>query len=144
MLVLLVVLVNVRLTPSLPVSAEEVLTTFPLLTCRFMPIEELKVVLLVPVSKLVDEVPSLAREAVSVPTVPSVTAMLAVTPLLVSIATDSPESVLKVDLLPELPSAFAVLPDPPLKDISIKVEPSGLSVLTTWVVIPLVESVVAG
>ena len=109
-----------------------------------MPIEELKVVLLVPVSKLVDEVPSLAREAVSVPTVPSVTAMLAVTPLLVSIATDSPESVLKVDLLPELPSAFAVLPDPPLKDISIKVEPSGLSVLTTWVVIPLVESVVAG
>ena len=138
-------LVIVRLTPSFPVSAEEVLTTFPLLTCRFMPIEELKVVLLVPVSKLVDEVPSLAREAVSVPTVPSVTAMLAVTPLLVSIATDSPASVLKVDLLiPELPSAFVVLPDPPLKDISIKVEPSGLSVLSTWVVIPLVESVVAG
>ena len=110
-----------------------------------MPIEELKVVLLVPVSKLVDEVPSLAREAVSVPTVPSVTAMLAFTPLLVSIATDSPESVLKVDLLiAELPSAFVVLPDPPLKDISIKVEPSGLSVLSTWVVIPLVESVVAG
>ena len=105
-------LVIVRLTPSFPVSAEEVLTTFPLLTCRFMPIEELKVVLLVPVSKLVDEVPSLAREAVSVPTVPSVTGMLTVTPLLVSIATDSPASVLKVDLLiPELPSAFVVLPD---------------------------------
>ena len=138
-------LVIVRLTPSFPVSAEEVLTTFPLLTCRFMLIDELKVVLLVPVSKLVVEVPSLAREAVSVPTVPSVTAMLAFTPLLVSIATVSPESVLKVDLLiAELPSAFVVLPDPPLKDISIKVEPSGLSVLTTWVVIPLVESVVAG
>ena len=112
-------LVIVRLTPSFPVSAEDVLTTFPLLTCRFILIEELKVVLLVPVSKLVDEVPSLAREAASVPSVPSVTAMLAVTPLLVSIATDSPESVLKVDLLPELPSAFAVLPDPPLKDILI-------------------------
>ena len=112
-------LVIVRLTPSFPVSAEEVLTTFPLLTCRFILIEVLKVVLLVPVSKLVDEVPSLPREAASVPSVPSVTAMLAVTPLLVSIATDSPESVLKVDLLPELPSAFAVLPDPPLKDISI-------------------------
>ena len=112
-------LVIVRLTPSLPVSADEVLTTFPLLTCRFMLIEELKVVLLVPVSKLVDEVPSLAREAASVPRVPSVTAMLAVTPLLVSIATCSPESVLIVDSLPELPSAFAVLPDPPLKDISI-------------------------
>ena len=109
-------LVIVRLTPSFPVSAEEVLITFPLLTCRFILIEELKVVLLVPLSKLVDEVPSLARDAASVP---SVTAMLAVTPLLVSIATDSPESVLKVDLLPELPSAFAVLPDPPLKDISI-------------------------
>ena len=138
-------LVIVRLTPSFPVSAEEVLTTFPLLTCRFMLIDELKVVLLVPVSKLVVEVPSLAREAASVPTVPSVTAMLAFTPLLVSIATVSPESVLKVDLLiAELPSAFVVLPDPPLKDISIKVEPSGLSVLSTWVVIPLVESVVAG
>ena len=138
-------LVIVRLTPSFPVSAEEVLTTFPLLTCRFMLIEEVKVVLIVPLSKLVDEVPSLARKAVSVPTVPSVTAMLAFTPLLVSIATVSPESVLKVDLLiAELPSAFVVLPDPPLKDISIKVEPSGLSVLTTWVVIPLVESVVAG
>ena len=113
-------LVIVRLTPSFPVSAEEVLTTFPLLTCRFMLIEELKVVLLVPVSKLVDEVPSLAREAASVPTVPSVTAMLAVTPLLVSIATDNPESVLKVDLLiAELPSAFVVLPDPPLNDISM-------------------------
>ena len=109
-------LVIVRLTPSFPVSADEVLTTFPLLTCRFILIEELKVVSLVPLSKLVDEVPSLAREAVSVP---SVTAMLAVTPLLVSIATDSPESVLKVDWLPELPSTFAVLPDPPLKDISI-------------------------
>ena len=138
-------LVIVRLTPSFPVSAEEVLTTFPLLTCRFMLIEEVKVVLIVPLSKLVDEVPSLARKAVSVPTVPSVTAMLAFTPLLVSIATVSPESVLKVDLLiAELPSAFVVLPDPPLKDISIKVEPSGLSVLSTWVVIPLVESVVAG
>ena len=113
-------LVIVRLTPSFPVSAEEVLTTFPLLTCRFILIEELKVVLPVPLSKLVDEVPSLAREAASVPSGSSVTAMLAVTPLLVvSIATDSPESVLKVDLLPELPSAFAVLPDPPLKDISI-------------------------
>ena len=112
-------LVIVRLTPSLPVSADEVLTTFPLLTSRFILIEELKVVLLVPLSKLVDEVPSLPREAASVPSVPSVTAMLAVTPLLVSIATDSPESVLKVDLLPELPSAFAVLPDPPLKDIVI-------------------------
>jgi hypothetical protein len=106
-----------------------------------MLIEELKVVSLVPVSKLVDEVPSLPREAANVP---SGTTMLAVTPLLVSIATDSPESVLKVDLLPELPSAFAVLSDPPLKDISILVEPSGLSVLITWVVIPLVESVVAG
>ena len=103
-----------RLTPSFPVSAEDVLITFPLLTCRFMLIEELKVVLLVPASKLVDEIPSLPREAASVPSVPSVTAMLAFTPLLVSIATDSPESVLKVDLLPELPSAFAVLPDPPL------------------------------
>ena len=134
-------LVIVRLTPSFPVSAEEVLITFPLLTCRFILIEELKVVAVVPLSKLVDEVPSLAREAVSVP---SVTAMLAVTPLLVSIATDSPESVLKVDLLPELPAAFAVLPDPPLKDISMLVEPSGLSVLSTWVVTPLVESVVGG
>ena len=104
-----------RLTPSFPVSAEDVLITFPLLTCRFMLIEELKVVLLVPVSKLVEEVPSLAREAASVPRVPSVTAMLAVTPLLVSIATVSPESVPKVDLLiPELSSAFVVLPDPPL------------------------------
>ena len=111
---LLVVLMIVRLTPSFPVSAEDVLITFPLLTCRFMLIEELKVVLLVPASKLVDEIPSLPREAASVPSVPSVTDMLAVTPLLVSIATDSPESVLKVDLLPELPSAFAVLPDPPL------------------------------
>jgi hypothetical protein len=81
-----------------------------------MLIEELKVVSLVPLSKLVSEVPSLLREALSFP---SGTTMLAVTPLLVSIATDSPESVLKVDLLPELPSAFAVLPDPPLKDISI-------------------------
>ena len=113
-------LVIVRLTPSFPVSAEEVLTTFPFLTCRFMLIEELKVVLLVPVSKLVDEVPSLEREAASVPIVPSVTGMLTVTPLVVSIATDNPESVLKVDLLiAELPSAFVVLPDPPLKDISI-------------------------
>ena len=112
-------LVIVRLTPSLPVSADEVLTTFPLLTCRFILVEEVKVVLLVPVSKLVEEVPSLAREAASVPRVPSVTAMLAVTPLLVSIDTDSPESVLKVELLPELPSAFAVLPDPPLKDITM-------------------------
>ena len=120
---LVVVLVIVRLTPSFPVSAEDVLTTFPpwhweavphSLTPKSMLIEELKVVLLVPVSKLVDEVPSLAREAASVPSVPSVTAMLAVTPLLVSIATDSPLSVLKVDWLPELPSAFAVLPDPPL------------------------------
>ena len=56
-------LVIVRLTPSLPVSANEVLTTFPLLTCRFMLIEELKVVSLVPLSKLVSEVPSLLREA---------------------------------------------------------------------------------
>ena len=123
-------LVIVRLTPSLPVSADEVLTTFPLLTSRFILVEEVKVVLLVPVSKLVDEVPSLAREAASVPRVPSVTAMLAVTPLLVSIATVSPLSVVIFDWLPELPSAFAVLPDPPLKDITISVEPSGLSVLT--------------
>ena len=128
MLVLVVVLMIERLIPSNPVSAEDSLTTFPpwhceaaphSLTFKSMLIEELKVVLLVPVSKLVDEVPSLPREAASVPSVPSVTPMLAVTPLLVSIATGSPESVLKVDLLPELPSAFAVLPDPPLKDISI-------------------------
>ena len=115
MLVLLVVLMIVRLTPSFPVPAEDVLITFPLLTCRFMLIEELKVVLLVPESKLVEEVPSLAREAASVPSVPSVTAMLAVTPLLVSIATVSPESVFKVDLLIFLlVLPFLVLPDSPL------------------------------
>jgi hypothetical protein len=107
-----------------------------------MPVEELNVVLLVTLSKLVDEVPSFARLAVNVP---PVTAMLALTPLLVSIATVRPESVFKVDLLlAELPSAFVVLPVPPLKVISVVVEPSPLIVLTTWVVMPLEESVEAG
>ncbi|HIB93469.1 MAG TPA: hypothetical protein EYO60_04110 [Candidatus Lambdaproteobacteria bacterium] len=94
-----------------------------------MPVEELNVVLLVPVSKLVDEVPSFARLAVSVP---PVTAMLTLTPLLVSIATVRPESVFKVDLLlAELPSAFVVLPLSPLEEISVKVEESGPNVMTT-------------
>ena len=103
---------TVRLTPSVPVSEDEVLTTFPLLTCRSMPVEELNVVLLVPVSKLVDEVPSFARLAVSVP---PVTDMLALTPLLVSIATVRPASIEKFDLpVPELP-ALVVLTLPPLR-----------------------------
>ena len=111
---LVVVPIILRLTPSFPISDDEELTTFPDLTSKFIATDDVNVVLFVPLSKLVDEVPSLPREAASVPSVPSVTAMLAVTPLLVSIATDSPLSVLKVELLPELPSAFAVLPDPPL------------------------------
>ena len=73
--------------------------------------------MLSPLSKLVEAVPSLASEAERVP---PVTAILALTPLLVSIATDNPDSVLKEDLLDsELPLAFAVLPVTPLKDISM-------------------------
>jgi hypothetical protein len=93
-----------------------------------MVVEELNVVLLVPLSKLVEEVPSLKIPAVSVP---SVTNILAATPLLVSIATVKPESVLKLDVLDSELPAFVVLPVPPLRVISVKVEPSGLSVLTT-------------
>ena len=64
--------------------------------------------------------------------VPPVTAMLAVTPLFVFMATDRPESVLKLDLMvPEVPSTLAVLPEPPLSVISITAEPSGLSLLVT-------------
>ena len=66
------------------------------------------------------------------PSVPPVTAIVAVTPLLVFMATVRPESVLKLDLIVhELPSTLAVLPEPPLSVISIIVEPSGLSVLVT-------------
>ena len=66
------------------------------------------------------------------PRVPPVTAMLAVTPLLVFMETDRPESVLKLDLMAsELSSTLAVLPEPPLSVISIMAEPSGLSVLVT-------------
>ena len=66
------------------------------------------------------------------PSVPPVTAMFAVTPLLVFMETERPESVLKLDsMAPELPSTLAVLPEPPLSFILITAEPSGLSVLVT-------------
>ena len=66
------------------------------------------------------------------PRVPPVTAMLAVTPLFVFMATERPESVLKLDLMvPEVPSTLAVLPEPPLSVISITAEPSGLILLVT-------------
>jgi hypothetical protein len=106
-----------------------------------MAVEELNVVLLVPLSKLVDEVPSFKIPAVIVP---SVIDMLAATPLLVSIATVKPDSVLKLDLLDAELSAFVVLPVPPLRVISVLVEPSGLIVLTNIEVIPLLASVDAG
>ena len=64
------------------------------------------------------------------PSVPPVTAIVAVTPLLVFMATVRPESVLKLDLMvPELSSTLAVLPVSPLSVISIKLEPSVLSVV---------------
>ena len=66
------------------------------------------------------------------PSVPPVTAMLAVTPLLVFMATDRPESVLKLDVVAaEASSTLEVLPEPPLSLISITAEPSGLSLLVT-------------
>jgi hypothetical protein len=93
-----------------------------------MEIEELNVVLLEPLSKLVDEVPLVKILAASVP---SVNDILASIPLLVSIATAKFESVLKLDFVGSELSAFVVLPVPPLMVISVKVDPFGLSVLTT-------------
>jgi len=88
--------INILAENIASVSEDEVLTTFPLLTCRSMPVEDLNVVLLVRVSKLINEVPSFARLAESVP---PVTAMLALTPLLVSMATVRSASIEKFDLL---------------------------------------------
>ena len=79
------------------------------------------------------------------PRVPPVTTMFAVTPLFVFMETDSPESVLKLEVLvPEASSTLAVLPEPPLSVISITAEPSGLILLVTCELIPVDSSVVVG
>ncbi len=58
--------------------------------------------------------------------------MFADTPLFVFMETDNPESVLKLDVVvPEASSTLAVLPEPPLSEISIIAEPSGLILLVT-------------